>query len=135
MKCAVTEAHYTIFGYKRKQVRDNLHSADLIHAFHEFFKRPGSGEVYNMGGGIFSNCSMLEAIDLCQNIVGKSIHLKYIDQNRRGDHIWWISDLTHFREHYPEWKPKYDVPQILREIYELNVERWEQECSMQVSVV
>jgi CDP-paratose 2-epimerase len=135
MKCAVTDAPYTIFGYKKKQVRDNLHSADLIRAFQEFFKRPGSGEVYNMGGGIFSNCSMLEAIELCENIVGKPIHSKYVDQNRRGDHIWWISDLTHFREHYPEWKPKYDVPQILQQIYEFNLERWSAECSMQASTM
>jgi CDP-paratose 2-epimerase len=135
MKCAVTETPYTIFGYKKKQVRDNLHSADLIRAFHEFFKRPGCGEVYNMGGGTFSNCSMLEAIELCEGIVGKPIRSKYVDQNRRGDHIWWISDLTRFREHYPEWSPNYNVPQILQEIYELNVERWAQECSMLVKEI
>ncbi len=133
MKCAVTESLYTIFGYKTKQVRDNLHSADLIRAFHEFFKKPGCGEVYNMGGGIHSNCSMLEAIELCEGIVGKPMHTAYIDQNRRGDHIWWISDLTRFQEHYPRWKPEYDVPQILQEIHELNAERWRLECAMQVN--
>jgi CDP-paratose 2-epimerase len=131
MKCAVTDAPYTIFGYKKKQVRDNLHSADLIRAFHEFFRKPGSGEVYNMGGGTFSNCSMLEAIDLCEGIVGKPMCCKYVDENRRGDHIWWVSDLTRFREHYTDWKPEYDVPQILQEIYEFNAERWSQECLMQ----
>jgi CDP-paratose 2-epimerase len=131
MKCAVTETPYTIFGYKKKQVRDNIHSADLIWAFYEFFKRPGSGEVYNMGGGRDSNCSMLEAIQLCEGITGKPFRSKYVDENRRGDHIWWISDLSRFREHYPAWKPKYDVPQILREIYESNAERWSEECSMQ----
>jgi len=124
MKCAVTETSYTIFGYKKKQVRDNIHSNDLIRAFHEFFKQPGSGEVYNIGGGRYSNCSMLEAIKLCEGITGKSFHTKYVDENRRGDHIWWISDLSRFQEHYPKWEPEYDVPQILQEIYELNVERW-----------
>jgi CDP-paratose 2-epimerase len=124
MKCAVTESPYTIFGYKKKQVRDNIHSNDLIRAFHEFYKNPRSGEVYNMGGGMYSNCSMLEAIDLCEGITGTAFKTKYVDENRRGDHIWWISDLSHFREHYPAWKPVYNVPQILREIHECNVERW-----------
>jgi CDP-paratose 2-epimerase len=128
MKCAVTETPYRVFGYKRKQVRDNIHSADLIRAFHEFFKRPRSGEVYNMGGGRLSNCSMLEAISLCEEITGNAFRWEYREENRRGDHIWWVSDLTHFQEHYPEWKIRYDVPKILREIYDLNVERWRGEC-------
>jgi len=126
MKCAVTGSPYTIFGYKKKQVRDNIHSNDLIRAFHEFFKRPGSGEVYNMGGGRHSNCSMLEAIGLCEEITAKPFPASYVDENRRGDHIWWISDLTRFREHYPNWQPEYNVAQILREIYEFNAERWGQ---------
>ena len=99
-----------IFGYKGKQVRDNIHSADLIRAFHEFFKQPRSGEVYNMGGGRFSNCSMMEAIELCEDITGNQFNWKYVEENRVGDHIWWISDLTHFQEHYPNWKQQYDVP-------------------------
>ncbi|HXA76184.1 MAG TPA: NAD-dependent epimerase/dehydratase family protein [Candidatus Acidoferrales bacterium] len=131
MKCAVTGNPYTIFGYKRKQVRDNIHSSDLIRAFHEFFKKPRSGEVYNMGGGRYSNCSMMEAIALCEEITGKPFNSKYVDENRRGDHIWWISDLSRFQEHYPTWKPEFDVLQILQQIYQLNVERWSQECSMQ----
>lgn len=131
MKCAATNTPYTIFGYKKKQVRDNIHSADLIRAFHEFFQRPGSGEVYNIGGGRYSNCSVLEAIRLCEEITSKPFNSRYIDENRRGDHIWWITDLSRFREQYPEWKPEYDVPQILREIYEVNAERWSEECSMQ----
>jgi len=130
MKCAVTETPYTIFGYKKKQVRDNIHSADLIHAFHEFFKRPRSGEVYNIGGGRHSNCSMLEAISLCEEITGNPFHSTYVAENRRGDHIWWISDTSHFQEQYPGWKLRYDVPQILREIYEFNIERWREECTM-----
>ena len=130
MKCAVTETPYTIFGYKKKQVRDNIHSADLIRAFHEFFKKPRSGEVYNMGGGRYSNCSMLEAIALCEGITGKPFHSKYVDENRRGDHIWWISDLSQFQEHYPGWNVRYDVPGILQEIFELNIDRWRDECSI-----
>jgi len=124
MKCAVTGTPYTIFGYKRKQVRDNIHSADLIRAFHEFAKDPRPGEVYNMGGGRFSNCSMLEAIELCQNISGRKLDWKYVDENRVGDHIWWIGDLRRFQSHYSGWKLEYDVPKILEEIYELNRERW-----------
>jgi CDP-paratose 2-epimerase len=126
MKCAVSGAPYTVFGYKRKQVRDNIHSADLIRAFHEFFKNPRAGEVYNMGGGRFSNCSMLEAIGLCEKIAGRPMNWTYVDENRRGDHIWWISDLRRFQSHYPHWKMEYDVPKILGEIYELNRERWTQ---------
>jgi CDP-paratose 2-epimerase len=135
MKCAVTGAPYTIFGYKKKQVRDNIHSADLIRAFHEFYKKPRSGEVYNMGGGRYSNCSMLEAIDLCEQISGKPMNSRYVDENRRGDHIWWISDLSRFQEHYPEWKLEYNVPQILQEIFEVNNERWRLPCAMQASTM
>jgi CDP-paratose 2-epimerase len=131
MRCAVTGTPYTVFGYQGKQVRDNIHSADLIRAFHEFFKDPCPGEVYNMGGGRHSNCSMLEAIQLCEQITTKPFISNYVDENRRGDHIWWISDISRFQQRYPAWRPQYDVPQILRQIYELNVERWNQECSMQ----
>ena len=124
MKCAVTGTPYTIFGYKRKQVRDNIHSADLVRAFHEFYKNPRSAEVYNIGGGRYSNCSMLEAITLSEQITGNEFNCKYVDENRRGDHIWWVGDLTRFEEHYPNWSIQHDVPQILKEIFELNVERW-----------
>ena len=126
MKCAVTGTPYTVFGYKRKQVRDNIHSNDLIRAFDEFFKNPRSGEVYNMGGGRYSNCSMVEAIALCEQISGNQLDWNYVEQNRQGDHIWWISDISRFQKHYPSWKQKYDVPAILQEIYEMNIERWMQ---------
>jgi CDP-paratose 2-epimerase len=129
MKCAATETDYTVFGYKEKQVRDNIHSADLIRAFDEFFQEPRSGEVYNMGGGRHSNCSMLEAISLCEGITGKPFHRNYVGQSRRGDHIWWISDVSRFQQHYPNWRLEYDVPAILREIYEFNIERWGNECA------
>ncbi len=127
MKCAVTGVPYTIFGYKGKQVRDNIHSADLIEAFYEFTKNPGSAKVYNIGGGRESNCSMLEAIDICQEISGKEFNYSYTDDNRSGDHIWYISDLDKFKKDYPNWSIKHDVPIILKEIYEKNVERWSSE--------
>jgi len=134
MKCAVTETPYSIFGYKKKQVRDNIHSADLIRAFHQFFEHPRSAEVYNIGGGRTSNCSMLEAVALCERITRKKLHTQYVEENRRGDHIWWISDLSHFQEHYPSWQLQYDVPSILKEIYEFNVERWSESCTTPANV-
>lgn len=124
MKCAVTGKPYTVYGYKGKQVRDNIHSADLIQAFYEFFKAPRVGEVYNTGGGRYSNCSMLEAIEICQKIVTREMKWTYSEQNRIGDHIWWISDNSKFSQHYPNWKLQYNVPQILQEIYQYNHERW-----------
>jgi CDP-paratose 2-epimerase len=125
MKCTMTGAPYTVFGYKGKQVRDNIHSADLIQAFYEFFQAPRIGEVYNVGGGRLSNCSMLEAIELCEEIAGQTLHWSYSEQNRRGDHIWWISDTSKFSGHYPNWRLQYDVPRILEEIYTQNRTRWQ----------
>jgi CDP-paratose 2-epimerase len=124
MKCAALGQPYTVFGYKGKQVRDNIHSADLIRAFDEFARAPRSAEVYNIGGGRFSNCSMLEAISLCEEITGRAMSWKYAEANRAGDHIWWISDTSRFRTHYPRWRQEYDVPGILREIHDANAERW-----------
>jgi CDP-paratose 2-epimerase len=124
MKCAVTGKPYTIFGYQGKQVRDNIHSSDLITAFYEFFKDPGSAEVYNMGGGRESNCSMLEAIEICQDITHQEMNYIYSEENRIGDHIWYVSNLSKFKARYPNWKIQYDVKQILNEIYQYNVERW-----------
>ena len=126
MKCAVMGTPYTVYGYQGKQVRDNIHSADLIQAFYEFFKAPRVAEVYNTGGGRYSNCSMLEAIEICQTIVARKLNWTYSEQNRIGDHIWWVSDNSKFSQHYPNWKLKYNVPQILQEIYEFNYERWKQ---------
>jgi CDP-paratose 2-epimerase len=124
MKCAATGTPYTVFGYKGKQVRDNIHSSDLIAAFHEVFKAPVSAEVFNMGGGRESNCSMLEAIDLCEAITGRKLEYTYTDDNRSGDHIWYISDLRKFKARYTGWSIRYDVPRILTEIYEANRQRW-----------
>ena len=124
LKCTAVGTPYTIFGYKGKQVRDNIHSYDLIQAFYEFYKAPRVAEVYNIGGGIYSNCSMLEAIEICQEIIGKKLNWNYSEQNRAGDHIWWISNLDKFKEHYPTWEITYDVSQILKDIYETNIDRW-----------
>ena len=124
MKCAATGTPYTVFGYKGKQVRDNIHSADLIRAFDAFFEAPRSGEVYNIGGGPGSNCSMIEAIDMCQEITGRRLDWTYSEEHRIGDHIWYVSDLGKFSGHYPGWSIRYDVPRLLEEIYEANRDRW-----------
>ena len=124
MKCAMTGTSYVVYGYKGKQVRDNIHSADLIAAFHEFFVQPRVGEVYNIGGGRFSNCSMLEAIRMCEELSGRELKWTYDDRNRAGDHIWWISDTSKFERHYPGWSIQYDVRRILEEIAERNLGRW-----------
>jgi len=125
MKCAVTGQPYTVHGYKGKQVRDNIHSADLIAAFDAFFSNPRSGEVYNVGGGRDSNCSMMEAIELSEEITGRPMSWQYSETNRIGDHIWWISSNERFRSHYPAWRIRRTVPMILREIYEQNGGRWD----------
>lgn len=118
MKCAITGREYVIYGYKGKQVRDNIHSYDLVRAFDAFHRAPRAGEVYNIGGSRFSNCSMREAIALCEQIVGKKMNVRYVEENRIGDHIWWISSVEKFKSHYPAWHLTYDVPRILAEIYE-----------------
>ena len=123
MKCTITGETYTIFGYKGKQVRDNIHSFDLINMFWHFYNNPKVGEVYNAGGGREVNCSILEAIEICEKITNKKLHYVYSDQNRIGDHQWYISDLRKFRSHYPEWQLTYNLEQILSEIYEGTVDR------------
>ncbi|HEX7939735.1 MAG TPA: NAD-dependent epimerase/dehydratase family protein [Gemmatimonadaceae bacterium] len=123
-RCAVTGRQYNVFGYKAKQVRDNIHSADLLAAFNAFFEAPRSAEVYNIGGGRASHCSMLEAIAACERIAGRKMNWKYEEKNRVGDHIWYVSDLRRFQSHYPAWRITRDVDQILTEIIEENGERW-----------
>jgi CDP-paratose 2-epimerase len=124
MKCACTATPYTVYGYKGKQVRDNIHSADLVSAFHHVFQAPRIGEVYNMGGSRYSNCSMMEAISLCEEISGKKLRWTYTEANRSGDHIWYISDIRKFQAHYPEWRQQYNLRQLLEDIYHKNIERW-----------
>jgi CDP-paratose 2-epimerase len=128
MLCAALGQEYTVYGYGGKQVRDNIHCFDLINCFHEFYQKPRSGEVYNMGGGRFSNASMKEAIEMCELITGRAMKWTYTDENRVGDHIWWISDTDKFKSHYPHWKQEFGVPGILKDIYEKNVERWRTEA-------
>lgn len=118
MKCAISGDKYTVFGYKGKQVRDNIHSWDLVNMFWNFHQAPRQGEVYNAGGGRFSNCSMQEAIAICEKITGKPMNYAYSETNRIGDHIWWISDTSKFESHFPGWKLHYNVEDILRQINE-----------------
>jgi CDP-paratose 2-epimerase len=115
-KCIATGKQYTIFGYKGKQVRDNIHSYDLITAFYEFYKKPRVAEVYNIGGSRHSNVSMKEAIYKLEKLTNKKAKIKYSDQNREGDHIWYISDVSKFQNHFPKWEYKYDIDMILEDI-------------------
>jgi len=124
MKCTLTGTPYTIFGYKGKQVRDNIHSWDLINMFWHFHQSPRPGEAYNAGGGRFSNCSMLEAIEMIEKVACKKLQFTYSDINRIGDHIWWISDLSKFKEHYPNWNWKYDLTKILEEMHDNMKQRY-----------
>jgi len=117
MKCAIHRTPYTIFGYKGKQVRDNIHCDDLVHMFDAFFENPRIGEVYNAGGGRFSNCSMLEAIAVCEMITGNRMDITLSDINRVGDHIWYVSDLSKFKAHYPNWEHRYGIEEMLVQIF------------------
>ena len=128
MKCAATQKPYTVFGCLGKQVRDNIHSADLVLAFEHFMRAPKSAAVYNIGGGRKSNCSMLEAIALCEKITQQPLDWSYSEENRVGDHKWWISDLSVFERDYPDWSLRYDIEMILRDIHEANEERWKTEA-------
>jgi len=115
-KCVAKEKPYTVYGYKGKQVRDNIHSFDLVNAFWHFYKNPKYGEVYNIGGSRHSNVSVLEAVSYLEKILGKKASLAYSEQNRKGDHIWYISCVDKFRTHYPEWNYTYDIYKIIDEI-------------------
>lgn len=117
MKCAMTGREYNIFGYKGKQVRDNIHSRDLVACFAEVAAAPRVAEVYNIGGSRHSNCSMQEAIAICEQLTGKKMNVTYREDNRIGDHIWWIGDVRKFQAHYPNWRYTYDVRAILEEIH------------------
>jgi CDP-paratose 2-epimerase len=124
MKCAATGRPYTVFGHKGKQVRDNIHSYDLVNAIWHFARAPRSGAVYNMGGGRFANCSILEAIDLCQEISGGTLRWAYSEKSRVGDHIWWISDTSRFRADYPSFDLTYDLRRTLQDIHDKGRRRW-----------
>ena len=116
VKCALTGAPYTILGYKGKQVRDNIHSFDLVNMFWHYVQAPRPGEVYNAGGGRHSNCSILEAVEIIEQIAGVSMQISYHEDNRIGDHIWYISDTRKFQSHFPGWNYTYDLRRIIAEI-------------------
>jgi CDP-paratose 2-epimerase len=118
VKMALTGGRYRVYGYKGKQVRDNIHARDLVDAFVHFARAPRSAEVYNIGGSRECNCSMQEAITLCEEMLGTRMDVEYVDEHRSGDHIWWISDIRRFQSHYPEWHLTYDIKGILAEIAE-----------------
>jgi CDP-paratose 2-epimerase len=124
VRCAVTGKPYTIFGYKGKQVRDNIHSTDLVSCFWHYFRAPKAGAVYNIGGSRYSNCSMLEAIDLIEELSGYRVNYTLSDAARIGDHIWWISDVRRFQRDYPEWTYTYDMRLTMREMIDAAAARY-----------
>ena len=121
VKTSIHSKKYTLIGYKGKQVRDNIHSHDLVKCFWEFFKKPRSGQVYNVGGGRYSNCSIIEALQIVENITGIRIKKKILKENRIGDHIWYVSSMKKFRKHYPNWKQEYNSKKILEELVQNNI--------------
>jgi CDP-paratose 2-epimerase len=129
MQCTITGTPYTIFGYKGKQVRDNIHSRDLVSAFDEFYRSPRRAEVYNIGGSRYCNCSILEAIAVSEEIAGRKLTHTYEPQNRMGDHIWYVSDVSKFKHHYPHWDYAYDLRKILEEIHVAQTQRFRRATS------
>jgi CDP-paratose 2-epimerase len=124
MRCVLTGTPYTVYGYGGRQVRDNIHSADLVRAFEAFHSAPRSAAIYNIGGGRESNCSVLEAIALCEELTGRRLEWALDPEARAGDHMWWISDLDEFTADYPQWRLEYDLRGILAEIRDQNAEQW-----------
>jgi CDP-paratose 2-epimerase len=129
MQCTMTGTPYRVYGYGGKQVRDAIHSSDLISCFDHVQRAAASGiercgEVYNIGGGRFSNCSVIEAIALSEEITGRTLDWTYVDDHRIGDHIWWIGDNGRFAEHHPGWELTHDVTAILTEMHHTNRDRW-----------
>ena len=116
VKTSLKNKKYTLIGYKGKQVRDNIHSNDLVNCFWEYYKKPKKGVVYNIGGGRYSNCSILEAISEIEQISKIKIKKNIVKENRVGDHIWYISDNKKFKKDYPNWKQKYNTNKIIREL-------------------
>jgi len=124
MRCTVTGTPYTIFGYKGKQVRDNIHAHDVVRAFHEFHKNPKAAAIYNLGGGRSSNVSMLEAIAQCEQIAGRTLDYTLSDEARIGDHQWYVSDMAAFEADYPAWQLTYGIDAVLNDIYQFNADAW-----------
>jgi CDP-paratose 2-epimerase len=124
VRCAVTQRPYTVYGYHGKQVRDNIHSNDLVQCFWHFHRSPKPGAVYNIGGSRFSNCSILEAIKLIAELSGYEVPYKVTEEARSGDHIWWISDVRRFQRDFPSWAYSYDLPGIMTDLIEAVTERY-----------
>ena len=124
LRSVVDGAPYTVFGYKGKQVRDNIHSQDYVTAVDHFYRAPRVGEVYNIGGGRFCSCSVREAIALCEEVAGRRLDWRCVDAPRRGDHIWWITDTRRFRDHFPSWQQRYDLRATVEEMLEQHAARW-----------
>ena len=118
VKASLKQKKYNLIGYKGKQVRDNLHSHDLVKCFWEFYKKPRIGEIYNIGGGRYSNCSIIEALDLVEEIAQIKVKRNVLKNPRVGDHIWYISDTSKFRKHYPKWCQIYNTKKIIEELVE-----------------
>jgi CDP-paratose 2-epimerase len=118
IKCNVNRRLYKVYGYKGKQVRDNIHSWDVAAFIDAFYENPGSGEVYNIGGGRANSISILEAFSKIEGLSGQKMQYEYVEQNREGDHICYISDLSKVRTHYPSWEISKDLDSIFTEIYE-----------------
>ncbi|PWU09056.1 MAG: NAD-dependent epimerase [Verrucomicrobia bacterium] len=117
VKCNVQGKAYKVYGYKGKQVRDNIHSVDVARFIHAFYENPRCGEVYNIGGGRGNSVSILEAFDRAATLSGKKMNFEYVDKNREGDHICYISDLTKMRTHYPGWDISKNLDAVFEEIY------------------
>jgi len=118
VRSSLEKRQYNLIGYKGKQVRDNLHSNDLVNCFWQFYKKPTYGEIYNIGGGRFSNCSIIEALNYVEDFTKIKIKKKNFKNSRVGDHIWYISDISKFKKHYPKWKQKYNTKKIIEELIE-----------------
>jgi CDP-paratose 2-epimerase len=116
VKAAMTGTTYRVFGYKGKQVRDNIHCTDVLRAIHRFYEAPRPGEVYNLGGGRENSCSLIEAAAMVEELGGGRLKMEYVEQNRVGDHICYISDLRKLQSHYPGWKVEIPLREILRQI-------------------
>jgi Nucleoside-diphosphate-sugar epimerases len=121
VKCNLEGKEYTVFGYKGKQVRDNIHSRDVARFIHAFIKAPCCGEVYNIGGGKNNSCSIVEAFKMVEDLTGNPQMYKYVDQNRRGDHICYYSDLRKMYKHYPQWSIQISLKEIISQV----VEKWQ----------
>lgn len=127
--CGVSGKPYNIYGYKGKQVRDNIHSYDLVNAFWHFAQKPKVAAVYNLGGSRHSNCSVLEAIQKIEKLTNRNLKYQVVDQNRSGDHIWWISDVRKFKNDYPDWDYRYNIDAILEEMVGLSIESFKRKSA------